>query len=141
MEKTMMMLLAAGIFVAAGCQQSQQSQPVPMQRAAQQAESSMSKAMDEVVPQAENVAQEVAPQANAMVEKAQALLVQAKELLDAGKFEEAIAVAQNVLSIDPANLDAQNIIAMAKEKLQAMVATQAADVKAGVMDTVGSLGQ
>jgi hypothetical protein len=141
MEKRMALLLATGILVAAGCE-AQQKQAVPMRQAAP-VERAMSQAVEEAAPQAARAVsqaiEQVAPEANAMVEKAQALIAQAKELLDAGKFDEAIAVAQNVLSFDPANLDAQNIIAMAQEKLKALVATQAGEVKSGIMDQIGSV--
>jgi tetratricopeptide (TPR) repeat protein len=138
----MAVLLAAGIFVAAGCESQQQA---PQQQATRM-ERGVAEAMEQAAPQLEQAApaveavEQTVPKANAMVDQAQALLAQAKELLDTGKLDEAIAVAQQVLSIDPQNLDAQNIIAMAQEKLAAMAATQVEGVKSdvsGVMDQLG----
>lgn len=85
----------------------------------------------------ESVPPAVAPAANDMVKQTQDLLARAKQYLDEGKLDEAISMAQEVLKFDPANVDAKNIIEMAKEKLKAMAQQKAGDVKSGVMGALG----
>ncbi|HOY09967.1 MAG TPA: hypothetical protein PLB05_07820, partial [Candidatus Omnitrophota bacterium] len=59
---------------------------------------------------------------------------QAQQYLDQGKFDEAVSLAQNVLSFDPQNIDAQKIIAAAKAKLKALAEQKAQDLKSGLMN-------
>jgi len=63
--------------------------------------------------------QNIQQTADDLTKKAQTLLTQAQQYLDQGKFDEAVSLAQNVLSFDPQNIDAQKIIAAAKAKLKA----------------------
>ena len=76
-----------------------------------------------------------------LAKKAQTLLAQAQQYLDEGKLDEAISMAQNVLSFDPKNMDAQKIIDTAKAKLKAMAEQKATDIKSGLMNSLGTTGQ
>jgi len=79
--------------------------------------------------------------ASETVQKAQTLLAQAREYLNQGKFEQAITVAQNVLSFDPQNLDAKKIIEMAQAKIKALAEQKAGELKTGLMNNLGTLGK
>ncbi|HPB68174.1 MAG TPA: hypothetical protein PLT76_03335 [Candidatus Omnitrophota bacterium] len=76
-----------------------------------------------------------------MTQKAQELLTQARQYLDQGKFDQAISLAQDVLSFDPKNIDAAQIIETAKAKLKALAEQKAGEVQSGLMDKLGTMGQ
>ena len=85
--------------------------------------------------------QNIQQTAGDLTKKAQTLLAQAKQYLDEGKLDEAISLAQNVLSFDPKNMDAQKIIDTAKAKLKTLAEQKAQDLKSGLMNTLGASGQ
>jgi len=103
--------------------------------------SALSEATTAVSSSAGQAQQSMQQTASDLAKKAQTLLAQAKKYLDEGKFEEAISVAQNVLSFDPKNIDAQKIIDAAKAKLKALAEQKAGEVKSGLMNTLGTFGQ
>lgn len=151
-DKLMLTVFCLGLFVA-GCgnEQNQGATEQPS-TPAQGVAVNTSEIKAVVVQQAEKATadgnktvsqlqQNMPPAATEMVQKAQALLTQAKQYLDQGKFSEAISTAQNVLQFDPQNLDAQKIIEMAKGKLKALAEQKAADVKSGVLGTLGTMGK
>jgi Tfp pilus assembly protein PilF len=78
--------------------------------------------------------QNIQQTADDLTKKAQTLLTQAQQYLDQGKFDEAVSLAQNVLSFDPQNIDAQKIIDAAKAKLKALAEQKAQDLKSGLMN-------
>ena len=95
-------------------------------------------------PSSQTVAQQqqtLQQKAGEMAQKTQVLLAQAKQYLDQGKLSEAITTAQNVLSFDPKNMDAQKIIETAKAKIKAMAEQKAADLKSDLMNKFGTGGK
>lgn len=137
MEKMILTVLVAGSLMAAGCGQQQQpaatTETAPTETQVQQAVSQGQQAAAEVQTAATTAV-------NSAVDQARTLVAQAKELLDSGKFEEAIAAAQKVLSIDPNNIDAQNIIETAKAKIQEMAKQKAGELQEGMMNKVNAFG-
>ncbi len=83
-------------------------------------------------------AAEVSAQAGDIQAKVQELLAQAQAALNEGKFQDAINVANNILSnFDANSVDAKNIIEVATQKLQ-----EAAQQKAGdLMQNLPAMGQ
>ncbi|MFA5260911.1 MAG: hypothetical protein WC450_06760 [Candidatus Omnitrophota bacterium] len=125
MNKTMVVLLMSlGFFVlACGNQLTQAADPLDTVAA----EVSEVEAVAEKDPLAEDLA-----------EKAKTLLARAQKYLDEGKLEDAIAVAQNILSFDPQNIDAKTILETAQTKLADIAAEKAQDVTSGLVDTLGT---
>lgn len=78
--------------------------------------------------------QNIQQTADDLTKKAQTLLTQAQQYLDQGKFDEAVSLAQKVLSFDPQNIDAQKIIDAAKAKLKALAEQKAQGLKSGLMN-------
>lgn len=137
MEKMILTVLVAGSLMAAGCGQQQQpaatTETAPTEAQVQQAVSQGQQAAAEVQTATTTAV-------NSAVDQARTLVAQAKQLLDSGKFEEAIAAAQKVLSIDPNNIDAQNIIETAKAKIQEMAKQKAGELQEGMMNKVNAFG-
>ncbi len=145
MEKMLLTMAVVGSLMAAGCTQQQEkaasTEPAAaveaqVQDMAQQATETTQKAADAVAP----VQQEAQNAANAMMDQAKELLAKAQDLVANGKFEEAIAMAQKVLSMDPNNIDAKNIIESAKAKIAEMAQQKAGELKEGVANKLNALG-
>ena len=126
-------------FVVSGCsnQQNQGSATtyttVNQKAAAQQAQGAVQQAQAT----ADQSQQDVKSAASTLAEKIQHLLAQAKQYFDSGKYNDAITAAQNILGIDPNNIDAQKLIESAKEKIKALATQKIADVKSGFMNKLG----
>lgn len=159
MNKLMgVVLVSAGLMVAGCGNQQSQNTPAPEATASSAAvkvqetvatpqAKSLQDQVKDVAVQAENspavaeAKQNLQDTANALKAKAQTLLAEAKKYVDQGKFDEAIATAQNVLSFDPNNVEAQKIIENAKAKIKALVEQKAGELKTGLMDTMNSVGK
>lgn len=154
------LLVVLAVIALAGCQEqgkapqaaaSSQTTPALSQQINDVAAQVAAKAEDaanasaQAVAEAEAKAQEVQAQANQasndLVAKAKTLLTQAQDLLNQGKFDEAISAAQQVLSFDPNNIDAQKLIELAKEKLAGAGQKAVNDAKTGLMNTMNNLGK
>lgn len=142
MEKFILVVMVAGSLMASGCgkQQEQAAAPASMETQAQGMVEQAKDASQEVVQAVAPVQEEAQNAANAMMDKAKGFLAQAQELVANGKFEEAIAMAQKVLSLDPNNMDAKNIIETAKAKIMEMAQQKAGDLKNGLADKMNALG-
>jgi hypothetical protein len=138
MNKVILVTLVGLGFIVSGCGNK------PEQTASGQT-GTLASAVSEVKTSATAAAgqtqQSVQQTASDLAKKAQTLLAQAKKYLDEGKFNEAITVAQNILSFDPKNIDAQKIIETAKAKLQALAEQKVGELKTGLMDKMGTMGK
>jgi len=152
MSKKVLVMLAVVGVIAAGCSKQQEttttntvSVPTQVQVDAQALKATAEEQAKVAAEQAQAIAdqakEEAASLANNAVDKVQDLLAQAQQLIDQGKLQEAIAMAQQVLNIDPANLDAKNIIETAKAKIASLAQEKAGDMKADMMNKVGSFGK
>lgn len=145
MYRMLFVLVVFGSFIAAGCGQQQQQQ-VAAPETAQSTESVQAvveqaqKSAEQGVQAVANAQQNVQDSANQMVEQAKSLLASAREMLNNGKFEEAIATAQKVLSIDPNNIDAKNIIETAKVKIAEMAKQKAGELTGDLSNKINALG-
>lgn len=137
MERMFLAVIIAGSLMASGCSQ----EPKP-------AASTTPESMEAQAQQAVADGQQMAAEANSAsanvvnnaVEQARILVAQAKEMLDSGKFNEAINLAQQVLNMDPNNVDAKNILEVAKARLAATVQEKAGDLQDNVMNKVNAFG-
>ena len=125
--------------MASGCGK-QEQQPVSTETQAQGMAEQAKEVSQEGAQTVSQVQENVQAAANGVVEQAQTLLAQAKELVNSGKFDEAIAMAQKVLSMDPNNIDAKNIIETAKAKLAAMAQQKAGELKNDLTNKINALG-
>ena len=145
MEKMLLSIMVVGSLMAAGCTQ-QQDKAVstePATAVETQAQGLVQQATEVTQQAAEAVApvkEEVQNVANAAVDQAKDLLAKAQELVANGKFEEAIAMAQKVLNVDPNNIDAKNIIETAKAKITEMAQQKAGELKSDVANKLNALG-
>ena len=76
-----------------------------------------------------------------MMGKLKELIEKAKNLLADGNYEEALSAAQSALAIDSNSQEAKDIIAQAKEKIQAMAGEKLNDLKTGIGDKFKGFGQ
>lgn len=138
MKKTMWVIPLAALLAVIGCGK----QPEPSSAVS---DSEVQAVAPQDIPGVSSaVSQEhliVSQAAQAVAQKAQVLLAQAKQYLDQGKLNEAINLAQNVLQFDPNNLDAKQIIEMAKAKLKALAGQKTGELKSGLMNKLGTMGQ
>jgi Flp pilus assembly protein TadD len=120
-------------FIIVGCGQKEEQPEYAEQQAEQEAsqiKESMAKQAEEtaaegskIIDQAKSVAESTKDKTASIIKE---LIAKAKALLDQGKFKEAIASAQDVLTnYDSDSQEAKGIIATAKEKLKAMVTEKA----------------
>ncbi len=142
MNKLIFVMLIGIGFIAAGCekQQSQTSAPAQETVASQVGEDTtvVQQEAQAVVSEAQ---QNVQTTAGDMAEKARALLAEAQQSLADGKIQEAITVAQNVLTFDPQNIDAKKILETAKAKITSAAQEQMGDLKNSFMNKVNSVNQ
>lgn len=142
MNKTFLtVLLVFGLFVIGCGNQQNQAASGGQQATLPSMTSEVKSVAQQATQKAGQTQQNLQQTAGEMAKKAQTLLAQAKQYLDQGKFNEAISVAQNILSFDPKNMDAQKIIETAKTKLQALATQKAQDLKSGLMNQLGTVGQ
>lgn len=143
MEKFILTFIVAGSLMAAGCGKQQEQAAVPQQGAeiqAMEVTDQAATASQEAAQAVSQASQDMKAAGNNLVDQAQQLLAQAKQLLDSGKFEEAITAAQKVLSIDPSNIEAKNILETAKAKLAAMAQEKAGALKNDLTNKINSFG-
>lgn len=145
MDKMLLSIVVAGSLFAAGC--TQQSEKAATSEPAAAVESQAQGLAQQATEATQQVAEAVAPVkeevqnvANAAVDQAKDLLAKAQEMIANGKFEEAVAMAQKVLSIDPNNIDAKNIIETAKAKITEIAQQKAGDLKNDVTNKLNALG-
>lgn len=135
--KNILLLGLVSCFLVVGCGQKQERP----EKAEMQTKQEMSQIKDTIAKQAEEMAakgseiiEKAKSEAERMKEKTAAtvkeLIAKANSLLEQGKFNEAIAPAQNVLdNYDSDSQDARGIITKAKEKLKAMAEAVAEKAK------------
>lgn len=145
MERFILAVMVAGSLMASGCSKQQDQASAPAQPASMetQVQGMVEKAKDVSQEAAQAVApvqQEAQNAANAMLDQVKDLLAKAQEMAASGKFEEAIAMAQKVLSIDPNNIDAKNIIETSKAKIMEVAQEKAGALKNGLSDKMNALG-
>lgn len=146
MDRTLLTLVVVGSLMAAGCGQQKQQQaaaPEPAQSTKSQVQGlvgQVQQAAQQGNQAVVNAQQNAQNTANQMVDQAKGLLANAQQLLDSGKFQEAIATAQKVLSMDPNNIDAKNIIETAKAKIAEMAKQKAGEVTGNLSNKINSLG-
>ncbi len=130
MNKIMsMLLMCLGVLViAAGPLFAQTADPLD----------TLTDEVSEVVVNEVESVPEKTPLAADLAEKAKVLLARAQQFLDEGQYKDAIAVAQNILSFDPQNADAQKIFETAKAKLAEFTKEKAGSVTSGLLDTLGT---
>lgn len=145
MEKFALTVMVAVSLMASGCGQEQKpeaaksgSVEIQAQGLVQQVQAVSQEAKQEVAPAIEQAKADLGGAANAMVDQAKDLLAKAQEMVNNGKFNEAINFAQQVLSIDPNNIDAKNIIETAKTKLAQMAQDKAGELKTGLTNALGN---
>lgn len=141
MQRMILHLMIAGsLMAAAGCGQ-QQDQNTPA--AETQAQGIVDQTRQTVEQGAQVAAQSGENAQNAagdMVAQVKDLLAKAQEMLANGQFEQAITAAQNVLNIDPNNMEAKGIIETAKARLMEMGQQKANDLKNDVTNKINALG-
>ncbi len=125
MNKTMGVLLLSLGFWALGCGNQQAQAADPQDTVAAE------------VSEVEAVVKED-PLTESLAKKAKTFLARAQQFLDEGQYKDAIAVAQNILSFDPKNADAQKIFETAKAKLAELTKEKAGNVTSGLLDTLGT---
>lgn len=145
MEKFALTVMVAVSLMASGCGQEQKPEATKSgsvesqaQGLVQQVQAVSQEAKQEVAPAIEQAKADLGGAANAMVDQAKDLLAKAQEMVNNGKFNEAINFAQQVLSIDPNNIDAKNIIETAKTKLAQMAQDKAGELKTGLTNALGN---
>lgn len=145
MEKIVLTMMVAVSLMASGCGQEQKTvatDPGAVEGQAsslsQQIQAVAQEAVQEAAPAVEQAQAELGGAANAMVDQAKTLLAQAQDMVNSGKFNEAINFAQQVLNIDPNNIDAKNIIETAKAKIAQLAQDKAGELKTGLTDALGN---
>ena len=148
-------------FFIVGCGQKEEQPEYAEQQAEQEAsqiQESMTKQAEEMAAKGSKIIDQAEPVAESTKDKTAStikdLIAKAKTLLDQGKFKEAIASAQDVLTnYDSDSQEAKGIIAKAKEKLKAMVTEKAKEdleatttekaegLKGEITDKLKSFGQ
>lgn len=145
MQRMILNLMIVGSLMAAGCgqQQEQAAAPQTPTSAESQAQGVVQQAQQTVEQGAQAAAQSAQEAQNIagdMVAQVKDLLAKAQEMLANGQFEQAISTAQNVLSMDPNNMEAKSIIETAKAKLMEMAQQKAGDLKNDVTNKINALG-
>ena len=111
-----------------------------------QIKESMEKQAEEMAAKGSKIIDQAKPEAESTKDKTasiiKGLIAKAKTLLDQGKFKEAIATAQDVLTnYDSDSQEAKSIIAKAKEKLKAAATEKAEGLKGDITDKLKGFGQ
>lgn len=141
MEKFALTIMVAVGLMASGCGQQQDTaatKPVAVEEQAQGLVQQVQAVTQEAAPVAVQAQQDLGNAASAMADKAKTLLAQAQEMINNGKFNEAINFAQQVLSFDPNNIDAKNIIETAKTKIAQLAQDKAGELKTGLTNVLGN---
>ncbi len=116
-------------FFIVGCGQKEESPEYVGEQAkeeASQIKESMEEQAEEIEAEGSKIVEQVKSKAESMKDESASitkeLITKANTLLDQGKYKEAIATSQDVLTnYDSDSQEAKGIIAKAKEKLEAMV--------------------
>ncbi len=136
-------------FIIIGCGQKEDQPEYADQQAEQEAsqiKESMAKQAEEMAVKGSKIIDQAKPEAESTKDKTASiikeLIAKAKTLLDQGKFKEAIATAQDVLTnYDSDSQEAKSIIAKAKEKLKAAATEKAEGFKGDITDKLKGFGQ
>ncbi len=147
--KNMLICGLALSFIIIGCGQKEDQPEYAEQQAEQEAsqiKESMAKQAEEMAVKGSKIIDQAEPVAESTKDKTasivKGLIAKAKTLLDQGKFKEAIASAQDVLTNhDSDSQEAKSIIAKAKEKLTAAATEKAEGLKGEITDTLKGFGQ
>ncbi|MCB9747438.1 MAG: hypothetical protein H6755_03425 [Candidatus Omnitrophica bacterium] len=102
---------------------------------------SMEQKMEQGTSMMKEAGQEVEAAKDSMMGKLKELIEKAKNFLADGNYEEALSAAQSALAIDSNSQEAKDIIAQAKEKIQAMAGEKLNDLKTGIGDKFKGFGQ
>ena len=137
----MLVIVLSLAFYAAGCGDQQKQAASGQKETVPQSGDVNADLPEDTQEDAGQLQQDIQQAAGDLAEKAQTLLGKAKQYLDAGKFDEAISLAQDVLSFDPQNIDAQRIVEMAKAKVKALADQTAQDLKVNVINNLKGTGQ
>lgn len=141
MEKIVLTMMVAVSLMASGCGQEQKTvakEPGAVESQAASLSQQIQEVAQEAAPAVEQAQADLGGAANAMVDQAKTLLAQAQDMVNSGKFNEAINFAQQVLNIDPNNIDAKNIIETAKAKIAQLAQDKAGELKTGLTNALGN---
>lgn len=132
-------MVAVGLM-ASGCgqQDTAATKPAAVEGQAQGLVQQVQAVAQEAEPVAAQAQQDLGNAASAMASQAKDLLAKAQEMINTGKFNEAINFAQQVLSFDPNNIDAKNIIETAKAKIAQLAQDKAGELKTGLSNALGN---
>lgn len=147
--KTILIFGLALSFIIIGCGQKEDQPEYAEQQAkeeASQIKESMAKQAEEMEAKGSKIIDQAKSESESTKNKTtsiiKGLIAKAKTLLDQGKFKEAIATAQDVLTnYDSDSQEAKGIIAKAKEKLKAMATEKAEGIKGDITDKLKGFGQ
>ena len=137
MEKIILAVIVAGGLMVSGCGKQQEQATSTQSASLEKQAQGLSEDAKEA---AEQGKKDAAKAANNVVNQVKELLAKAKTMIDNGKFDEAINLAQQALNIDPNNIDAKNIIETAKAKLAQMAQQKAGELKSGLTNKLNALG-
>lgn len=134
-------MMVAVSLMASGCGQEQKTvatEPGAVEGQAASLSQQIQEVAQEAAPAVEQAQADLGGAANVMVDQAKTLLAQAQDMVNSGKFNEAINFAQQVLNIDPNNIDAKNIIETAKAKIAQLAQDKAGELKTGLTNALGN---
>jgi len=132
--KNILLLGLISCFLVVGCGQKQEQSGTQTKQEMSQMKDAITKQAEEMAVKGAEILEKAKSEAELIKEKTAAtvkeLIAKANSLLEKGKFNEAIAPAQNVLdNYDSDSQEAKGIITKAKEKLKAMAEAVAEKAK------------